>query len=107
RTSDLGTYDAEGLAALLDHLASTDAGLAGTGYDDDALAELTASLPGYAGDGATGSLGGEPTEMGAPDQTGVLTSGFQVVVTCSDEWQQGELLERLEAEGYECRALVS
>src|SRR5690606_2155294 len=54
RTSDLGTYDAEGLAQLLDHLASTDAGLAGTGYDDDALQALVDSLPAHAGDGAAG-----------------------------------------------------
>lgn len=45
RTSDLGTYDAGGLALLLDHLASTDAGLAGTGYSTDAYGDLLASLP--------------------------------------------------------------
>jgi DNA modification methylase len=44
RTSDLGTYDNDALAQLLDHLASTDAGLAGTGYDQAALDGLLEEL---------------------------------------------------------------
>ena len=60
RTSDLGTYDDEVLAGLLDHLASTDAGLEGTGYDDAALKELMESV---------GSMGtdGEPDEAPEPE----------------------------------------
>ena len=53
RTSDIATYDGEGLADLLEHLASTDDGLAGTGYDGDALDELLNDL---------GRLNGEPVE---------------------------------------------
>ena len=53
RTSDIATYDGEGLADLLEHLASTDDGLAGTGYDGDALDELLNDL---------GRLNGEPVD---------------------------------------------
>ena len=95
RTSDIATYDGEGLADLLEHLASTDDGLAGTGYDGDALDELL------------DDLGRKKMEVGAEDQTMLLDSGFQVLVECEDEWQQQDLLERLEEEGYSCRALIS
>ena len=44
RTNDVATYDGETLADLLEHLESTDDGLAGTGYDGDALDELLHDL---------------------------------------------------------------
>lgn len=44
RTSDLGTYDFDALAQLLDHLASTDQGLDGLGYDERMLNALAASV---------------------------------------------------------------
>jgi hypothetical protein len=44
RTSDLGTYDDESLVELLEHLASTDEGLDGTGYDDSFLDALSEDL---------------------------------------------------------------
>jgi hypothetical protein len=44
RTSDLGTYDNAALVQLLDHLASTDAGLGGTGYSTEAYGDLLASF---------------------------------------------------------------
>jgi ParB-like chromosome segregation protein Spo0J len=40
RTSDLGTYDEEALTELLEHLASTDDGLDGTGYDESFLSDV-------------------------------------------------------------------
>lgn len=55
RTSDLATYDEDALAQLLTHLASTDAGLTGTGYDGDALDDLLTDL----------ARGGSPED--APD----------------------------------------
>jgi ParB-like chromosome segregation protein Spo0J len=45
RTSDLGDYDNEALATLLDGLAQSQAGLVGTGYDQAALDAL---LEGFA-----------------------------------------------------------
>lgn len=44
RTNDVASYDGETLADLLEHLESTDDGLAGTGYDGDALDELLHDL---------------------------------------------------------------
>lgn len=44
RTNDLATYDSSTLVELLADLAATDDGLAGTGYDGDALDELLADL---------------------------------------------------------------
>lgn len=44
RTNDVATYDGEQLADLLEHLESTDDGLAGTGYDSDALDDLLYDL---------------------------------------------------------------
>jgi len=44
RTNDVATYDGEQLADLLEHLESTDDGLAGTGYDGDALDDLLDNL---------------------------------------------------------------
>jgi ParB-like chromosome segregation protein Spo0J len=98
RTSDLGTYDNDALAQLLDHLASTDAGLAGTGYDQAALDGLLEEL---------GQNEDDDLEMGSEDQSGSLEAAFQILITCRDETQQAELLERLNSEGIECRALIS
>lgn len=56
RTNDLASNHEPALAALLAELSATDRGLAGTGYDGDALDELIASLafnkpePGGGGD---------------------------------------------------------
>lgn len=44
RTSDLGWYDDAALAELLKSIASTEAGLTGTGFDDTALNMLLASV---------------------------------------------------------------
>ncbi len=43
-----------------------------------------------------------------PDSTPMLdrTLLYQIVVTCSDESNQREILERLEGEGLKCRALI-
>jgi len=45
---------------------------------------------------------------GDGDQTDLgFGIAHQILVTCKDEGDQGELLERLEKEGYECRPLMS
>lgn len=48
----------------------------------------------------------EPATSGA-DQSGDLTERFGVIVVCVSEAQQMELLERLNAEGFTCRSLIS
>jgi hypothetical protein len=42
-----------------------------------------------------------------PDQSGTLHDAYSVLVACSDEASQLALLEKLTAEGYECRSLIA
>lgn len=65
RTSDTASYDDALLADLLRELAETETGLAGTGYDDDALAALLKDV-----DIDSFGLDVEPTDgSGQPDLT--------------------------------------
>ena len=41
------------------------------------------------------------------DETGKLHEKFQVLIDCHNEQEQSTLLERLDHEGYQCRALIS
>jgi hypothetical protein len=43
----------------------------------------------------------------ATDQSGTLASAYSVLVTLADEASQLALLEKLTAEGYECRSLIA
>jgi len=95
RTAEKAERESEPLADLLESLETTDDGLTGTGYSDDDLNDLL------------DDLGRGEMDVGAEDQSDMLEDEFQVLVECEDEWQQQELLDRLEQEGYECRALVS
>lgn len=88
RSADLGSYDQEILAELLSSMETLD----GTGYTDEDLAKL---------------LGGkvtDPTEGDADTNDDPRT--FGVVVECETEAQQVSLLESLEAEGFNVRALM-
>jgi hypothetical protein len=82
------------LLQLLRELEAADEGLRGSGYDDDDMAKLDAKVNG--GD-ELGDGDGEP---------GVGDGELAVIVTCRDEQQQSMLLERFEAEGLVCRALM-
>jgi ParB-like chromosome segregation protein Spo0J len=95
RTARLGTDDNAALADLLQAL-SNDGGIQGTGYDQEALDQLIADL-------GSGSL----TGAGAFDESDRLKEQFQILITCESEFQQATLLERLNAEGLKCRALLS
>lgn len=97
RTNDVASYDNAVLAEILTELASGP-GLEGTGYDGDDLDQLLTDL-----------AGDEPkqTQEGADDQSGMLSDTFQVLVICKTESEQADILERLIAEGYECRSLIS
>ena len=67
-----------------------------TGFDTD---EIIANIFGATGRNAGGKKTRKPVMMGE--------DSFEVVVTCIDEAQQAQLLERLAEEGFECRALIS
>lgn len=51
--------------------------------------------------------GDSETTMSAADQSDLLRDRFEILVECSDEQDQAELLERLQDEGYSCRALIA
>src|SRR5690606_17197668 len=76
----LSTLDAEGYDATL------------TGFDATELEDLLTWTP----DGGTGE-----------DQTGQLKDSYSVMVMCDSEQAQARLIQRLQDEGYECRALIS
>lgn len=85
-------------------------------WDTEALADILAGLEGEIDLAALGFQEGElaaflPEEADefrpAADETHLLSSRFEVLVTCTSEHQQGELLMRLSQEGYECRSLIS
>lgn len=93
KTNDLAGYDEIALAELLD-AARTEGDLAGTGYDEADVSTLLDALAEAHDSGG----GGEP-QLGAVQYT--------IVVSCRDEAHQGELLARLEAEGLDCKPLMS
>ena len=86
RSNDLARYDEDLLAA---QLADLDGDLAGTGWDEAAIAKLIAEVPEPSADPAMGDL------------------EFRVIVDCRDEDHQQALMAQLEAEGLTCRPLVS
>lgn len=96
----LATHDP--LAAMADaDAAALDALLASVNSGEAAVQQMLAELAEGAGlyaksDNASASAGIDPV----PEQ-------WAVMVQCDSETQQADLLQRLEAEGYQCRALIS
>lgn len=76
RTSDLGGYDNEALAALLEGLRGTDEGLSGTGYDD---ADLDALLEGLADE----ALDGEAQEA-SPYTNKIVSPVYEPTGRCPE-----------------------
>lgn len=89
RANDLASYDDAALTALLQELAITDNGLAGTLFDNDSLDDLTALID--------ENLDTSQIALGAK---------YEVVIECTTEEQQGELLARLHDEGLKVRAIT-
>lgn len=90
RSNDLASYDEAALAGLL---LSIDE-LEGTGYTLDDLDALQHKL-------------NAPLRLDDGDGASELDDGqLSVIVTCRDEEQQRELIERFEREGLVCRALM-
>jgi ParB-like chromosome segregation protein Spo0J len=78
--------------AIVRDLDAADEDLAATGLDEE---EIDASL-GIDEDGDTPS----------PNEEADIEETYQVIIECTTEGQQAELIERLMAEGLKCRALV-
>ncbi|MGW4639573.1 hypothetical protein ACWEN6_13645 [Sphaerisporangium sp. NPDC004334] len=95
-TSERGGWLEEMLVEVLDDIAGVDADLlAATGYSDKDLENMRAALE----DEETLP---EPDDADTDERPAV----WGVVVTCENEDQQVELLERLTKQGYQVRALM-
>jgi len=79
RTSDLAGYDDGALAAMLQALAGTPAGLTGTGYDDGSLAELLGTLAGES----------EPRSYEPPDRVYTPRDDRPPISVLGDLWLVG------------------
>lgn len=88
----LAVHDKDALDALLKDVTTTDETLRGF-------------LEDFAKSNGVGF--GAPNELAADDQRDELTEQYQVLVRCTSERQQAELLERLTQDGFSCRALLS
>ncbi|MFI6813250.1 hypothetical protein ACIBG7_12600 [Nonomuraea sp. NPDC050328] len=102
--SEKGGWHGHGLVDMLTSIAAIDAQLlAATGYDMDDLADLEEALnadrPTFDDDEEPLPDPGDADEEDRPTVWGV-------VVTCENEDQQVELLQRLVKQGYKVRALM-
>lgn len=99
RVSDLAEYEDLALASLLQEIQRDEDGLEGSGYTDDDLDALLEKLA------ADADPGDQMPDPGDEDpEHGSATYG--VIVTCGNEDEQAELLERLQGEGLTVRALI-
>jgi hypothetical protein len=99
RQAELGGLEQKELAPLLlEELTEVPDGdgLAAIGFTVDDTVDILKSL-----------LPPSNRSRGGQDQSDELSDSYAVVVTCADETEQLELIERLSADGLECRALVS
>jgi ParB-like chromosome segregation protein Spo0J len=100
RTAQLGSDDPAALAELLMMVKIDDDELfAATAYDTADLARLLAP--------ELASSERDRADERRRAQNATVESTWAVIVDCGEEAVQIELLERLAAEGYECRALIS
>jgi hypothetical protein len=95
RLNELAEWDSEALARELNRYSLGEA--ATIGYEAKELASMFAKL-GTSSD--TADTSSTNARLGA-------TLKYSLMVTCADETQQAELLERLEAEGFPCKPIIT
>ena len=88
RSSELAEWDDDALAKLLPTIETDDA-------------ELRAMFDKLTEDAGLNAAADEP------EATPTIPEQFSVLVTCKTEAEQVKLLERLSAEGFQCRSLIS
>jgi len=106
--TDLDDAEADKLLLIFDPLsamATADASilndlLKDVSSQDKVLADLLEKL------GKDNPLPALADGAGAPDQSGTLSPKFQVLVECSTEKEQADLLAKLTKEGRTCRSLI-
>jgi ParB-like chromosome segregation protein Spo0J len=93
RLAEFAEWDDSALAKLLEGLADDDFDLGALGYDDDEFAALL-----------NGDAEAVYEEGDAPVDD--LDVELGVLVACSSETEQRAILDRLQAEGLSCRAIM-
>lgn len=91
RTAELGHYDIENLAAMVDDVSADAELMKATGWTADDLAKILTS-------GQPEAPSGEPE---------VIADTYAVVVYCRDEAHQTELIEKFLKEGLDVKGLMS
>lgn len=99
---DAGGYDQSLLASVLQEYRESERGLEATGYTDVALDELLEDLTRAELDEDSAGLG-----PGGDAEEEDLSMVWGVIISTTDEEQQVALLERFQAEGLNCRAVMS
>lgn len=99
---DAGGYDKALLASVLQEYRESERGLEATGYTDVALDELLEDLTRAELDEESAGLG-----PGGDAEEEDLSMVWGVIISTTDEEQQVALLERFQAEGLNCRAVMS
>lgn len=94
RTSDRGRYDSGLLLNLLDDLHATDIQLDGTGYSQQDLDDLTVRVS-------------DQLAKDLNTQTPPIPERFTVLVECESKDAQAMVLDRLRAQGLQCRAMTT
>lgn len=89
KLSEIAEWDDAQLAAVLDELKADGANLSVAGFTEKDLDALAASLD-----------PGDPVQVDP-------TSQYLVLVTCKDEQDQAQILERLMADGLDVKAMMS
>jgi len=97
KIAEFGQWDEDKLEHVIRQLEENDVDLEeGTGFDEDEIEEM---------------LGSMEEDLDFDDGVPVANRRdglkYQLVVECKDEEDQAAMLERLEAEGYRCKPLMS
>jgi ParB-like chromosome segregation protein Spo0J len=93
RTAELAMWDDANLGTLLRSLQEEDYDVDATGFTDKEIAALVAGAEPEEDEDE------EPARQSLPDK-------WMVIIECKTEDEQVGLLERFQAEGYSCRAVV-
>ena len=93
RLTEVNPMDGAAVADILQEIADAGGDVQIPGYEE---AEIAVML-------------GEEQPTPDADTSPALGDGltYSIILTCRDEIQQGDLLQRLESEGYTCRPLIS
>jgi len=102
RSAELAGWDYGNLDAIIDEATAAGHAVEDLGFTAEELQAIEDAQA-----AALEALDEDAEPEAAPDQSGQVGEKYQIIVTCRDEDDQTELLEKLSKRGYECRALIS